>query len=69
MKKYGVVGTYIIENYTPFLFYSPFRLHRIFASLVQIFFMLSIIASGNYNFFNMLTIVLDMILLDDEFLY
>ena len=68
LKKYGVVGTYVVEIFLPLLFYSPFREHRITASVANILFMGSIIGSGNYNFFNFLTIILDMVVLDDDFL-
>eukprot|EP00347_Sterkiella_histriomuscorum_P012785 403367232 len=67
--KEGVVLTYLVEIFLPFLFYSPFREHRIFASIANIIFMQGIILTGNYNFFNFLTIVLDLIILDDQFLF
>lgn len=58
VKKYGVVGTYVIEIFAPFLFYSPFREHRIASSLLNIGLMVVIMGTGNYNFFNVLTILL-----------
>jgi len=68
LKKYGVVGTYFIEIFLPLLYYSPFREHRITASLLSIFLMIAIILTGNYNFFNFLTILLDLVVLDDKFI-
>lgn len=61
--------TYVVEIALPFLFYSPFREHRIFASLSNIFLMIAIAATGNYNFFNGLTVALMMIVLDDRFVF
>ena len=57
-KKYQVVGTYIIEIFMPFLFYSPFRLHRMFGCIANMVLMLLIMLTGNYNFFNLLTMTL-----------
>jgi hypothetical protein len=50
--------TYVIEILMPLLFYSPFREHRITAVLLNIGLMIIIILTGNYNFFNLLTILL-----------
>ena len=58
VKKYAVVGTYAIEILLPFLFYSPFRMHRIVAALGNMLLMVVIMATGNYNFFNVLTMAL-----------
>ncbi len=69
MKKYGVVFTFICEIVMPVLFYSPIREHRILASLSNMLLMLIIGATGNYNFFNILTIVLLMVVLDDRFAF
>jgi hydrogenase/urease accessory protein HupE len=57
-KYYGVVGTYIVEIFMPLMFYSPFREHRITASVLNIGLMVVIMITGNYNFFNFLTIIL-----------
>lgn len=58
MLKYGVVFTYFVELFLPVLFYSPFREHRVFASVLNIILMQVIMLTGNYNFFNVLTIIL-----------
>lgn len=57
--------TYVIEIPIAFFFFSPVRAHRIFAFYAQVLFQLCIIITGNYNFFNLLTIVMCLSLLDD----
>ncbi|XP_069132099.1 lipase maturation factor 2-like isoform X1 [Argopecten irradians] len=64
--KLSCVATYVIEIPIPFLFFSPFRSMRIFAFYSQLILQILIILTGNYNFFNLLTIVLCISLLDDE---
>ena len=44
------------------------NIFTLFFNFFQVFFQLCIIATGNYNFFNILTIVLCVSLLDDDFL-
>uniref|UniRef100_UPI00358F7D99 lipase maturation factor 2-like n=1 Tax=Myxine glutinosa TaxID=7769 RepID=UPI00358F7D99 len=61
-----VVGTYVIEIALPLLFFSPFRRHRLFAAYSQVFLQAMIILTGNYNFFNLLTIALCLSLADDS---
>jgi hypothetical protein len=63
----SVTITFIIELIVPFLFFGPRRL-RNFAAAATVFLMLCIGATGNYNFFNLLTAVLCLSLLDDQFL-
>lgn len=65
-QKLSTVGTFAIEIAVPFLFFSPIRRHRLFAFYLQILLQVLIILSGNYNFFNLLTIMLCFCLLDDE---
>ncbi|KAF4091883.1 hypothetical protein AMELA_G00042060 [Ameiurus melas] len=65
-QKLSTVGTFVIEIAVPFLFFSPIRRHRLFAFYTQVLLQVLIILSGNYNFFNLLTIVLCFSLLDDE---
>ncbi len=63
-QKCSVVGVFVIQLVIPFfIFGSP--LFRRIASGAFIFLMLLIIATGNYNFFNVLTICLSLTLLDD----
>lgn len=68
LLKLGVVGTFIIEIPIPFLFFSPLRSLKLFAFYSQVFFQILIILSGNFNFFNILTIVMCLALVDDDFL-
>ncbi|XP_016308495.1 lipase maturation factor 2-like [Sinocyclocheilus anshuiensis] len=65
-QKLSVVGMFVIEIAVPFMFFSPIRRHRLVAFYMQILLQLFIILSGNYNFFNILTITLCMSLLDDQ---
>ncbi|KAK3591845.1 hypothetical protein CHS0354_005041 [Potamilus streckersoni] len=67
--KLGCVATYVIEIAIPFLFFSPVRSHRLLAFWSQILLQVLIILTGNYNFFNLLTIVLCISLIDDAFLW
>ncbi|GAA6225474.1 lipase maturation factor 2 [Lates japonicus] len=65
-QKLSVVGTFVIEIAAPFLFFSPLRRLRLGAFYLQVLLQVLIILSGNYNFFNLLTITLCVSLLDDE---
>ncbi|XP_030072156.1 lipase maturation factor 2 isoform X1 [Microcaecilia unicolor] len=65
-QKISVVITYIVEIGVPFLFFSPIRHLRLFAFYTQVLLQVLIIITGNYNFFNLLTIALCISLLDDE---
>ncbi|KAK7486421.1 hypothetical protein BaRGS_00022345 [Batillaria attramentaria] len=64
--KLGVVGTYVIEIGFPFLFFVPVRSLRIISFYSQVLLQVLIIATGNYNFFNILTIALCIPLVDDD---
>ncbi|GIY91951.1 lipase maturation factor 2 [Caerostris extrusa] len=66
--KSGVVATFIIEIPIPFLFFAPVRSLRLFSFYSQILFQILIILTGNFNFFNLLTIVMCLSLVDDDFL-
>ena len=57
-------GTLAVEGLVPFLFIAPRRL-RMAAAAIEIAFQLLIRATGNYGFFNQLTIVICLMLLDD----
>ncbi|GAB6020284.1 Lipase maturation factor 2 [Chamberlinius hualienensis] len=65
LLQLGVVGTYLIEIPIPFLIFSPVRSLRIFTFYSQVLFQVLIMLTGNYNFFNFLTIALCFSLLDD----
>uniref|UniRef100_A0A8C5BXL2 Lipase maturation factor n=1 Tax=Gadus morhua TaxID=8049 RepID=A0A8C5BXL2_GADMO len=65
-QKLSVVGTFVIEIPVPFLFFSPLRRLRLGAFYLQLLLQVLIILSGNYNFFNLLTLALCLSLLDDQ---
>ncbi|CAH2275349.1 lipase maturation factor 2 [Pelobates cultripes] len=67
-QKLSVVATYVIEIGVPWLFFFPSRRLRLFSFYTQILLQVLIILTGNYNFFNLLTIVLCLSLLDDQHL-
>ncbi len=61
----GVAATFVVELLLPLLIFAPRNLRRIAAAgfvLLEVLIMLT----GNYNFFNVLTIVLCLALLDDR---
>ncbi|HKI74969.1 MAG TPA: lipase maturation factor family protein [Pseudomonadales bacterium] len=62
--KAGVAATLVIELALPFLIFAPRRL-RMFAAWCFIFLQVMIILTGNYTFFNLLTIILCLFLFDD----
>ncbi|XP_054844645.1 lipase maturation factor 2 [Eublepharis macularius] len=66
LQKLSVVATYLIEIAVPPLFFVPVRRLRLFAFYCQVLLQVLIILTGNYNFFNLLTITLSFCLLDDE---
>ncbi|XP_023131158.2 lipase maturation factor 2a [Amphiprion ocellaris] len=68
-QKLSVVGTFVIEIAVPFLFFSPLRRLRLGAFYLQVLLQVLIILSGNYNFFNLLTLTLCLSLLDDQHVY
>ncbi|RLV63920.1 hypothetical protein DV515_00017780, partial [Chloebia gouldiae] len=66
LQKLSVVATYVIEVAVPVLFFAPLRRLRLFAFYCQVLLQVLIILTGNYNFFNALTVVLASSLLDEE---
>ncbi|KAJ0029197.1 hypothetical protein NQD34_004194 [Periophthalmus magnuspinnatus] len=68
-QKLSVVGTFFIEIAVPPLFFSPLRRLRIASFYLQILLQVLIILSGNYNFFNLLTLTLCLSLLDDQHIH
>ncbi|KAJ8269248.1 hypothetical protein COCON_G00118550 [Conger conger] len=66
VQKLSVVCTFVIEIAVPFLFFSPLRSLRLGAFYMQLLLQILIILTGNYNFFNLLTIMLCFSLLDDD---
>jgi len=68
-QKLSVVATYVIEIALPFLFFLPIRSLRIWGFFSQILLQVLIIMTGNYTFFNLLTMTLCLSLIDDRFLF
>ena len=62
----AVIIHFVIEIAVPFMFFTPFRTLKLFSFYTQIFLQIAIALSGNYNFFNLLTMVLCLTLLDDD---
>jgi lipase maturation factor 1 len=65
-QKVSLVVAMAIELVIPFFFFAP-RNFRYLAAFSTAFLMLMIGLTGNYNFFNLLTIVLCVPLFDDRF--
>ncbi len=63
-QKTSVVAVFILELGVPFLIFAPRRLRRAGAFLIAGF-QLTIAITGNYAFFNLLTIFLCVLLIDD----
>ncbi|XP_053742845.1 lipase maturation factor 2a [Synchiropus splendidus] len=68
-QKLSVVGAFVIEIAAPLLFFSPLRRLRLGAFYLQVLLQVLIIVTGNYNFFNLLTLTLCLSLLDDQHVY
>ncbi len=64
-QKLSVIGVLFIELVLPWLVFGP-RILRYIACGGIILLMLLIAATGNYNFFNFLTMILALTLLDDR---
>ena len=63
--KLCVSGVFFIELVVPFFVFLP-RPFRVFACVAFILLQSTIILTGNYNFFNLLTILLCLFLLEDK---
>jgi predicted DCC family thiol-disulfide oxidoreductase YuxK len=63
-KKFSVAFCLIVEIIVPFFIWAPRRIRLIVATLL-ILLQLAIAITGNYCFFNLLTIVLCLLLIDD----
>ena len=66
IHKLSVASTFVIEIPLTFLFFSPSSSMRKFTFWNQIFLMIVIMATGNYNFFNFLYMSLCLSLADDS---
>jgi hypothetical protein len=64
MLAIGTAATLVVEVVVIFLAFAP-RRPRMFAASCVIVFQLLIVLTGNYNFFNLLTILLCVFLFDD----
>ncbi|CAI9730487.1 Hypothetical predicted protein [Octopus vulgaris] len=67
LLRISVTLTYVIEIFLPFLFFSSIRHLRMLSFYAQVLLQIMIILTGNYNFFNLLTITLCISLVDDDF--
>ena len=65
LQKASVVLMFAIELLVPFLIFTPRKL-RIYGFFILTSFQIMIFVTGNYCFFNLLTIALCIMLLDDE---
>ncbi|KAF6207882.1 hypothetical protein GE061_016331 [Apolygus lucorum] len=65
--KLNTVFANFAEILLPIFFFFPMRSVRLIAFWIQIFLQVNIILTGNYNFFNYLTIALCLSLVDDDF--
>lgn len=66
--KLGVVATFVIELPIPFLFFAPTDSLKLLSFWLQVLLQVLIILTGNFNFFNLLTLVLCVSLLNDSHL-
>ena len=66
VQRMSVAGTFFIEIGLVFLFFAPTQSLRKFTAFHQIIFMVTIMITGNYNFFNLLYIGLCISLFDDS---
>src|SRR5213079_72183 len=63
-KKFSVAFCLVVEIIVPFFIWAP-RRPRLIAAGLLIFLQLAIAITGNYCFFNLLTIALCLLLIDD----
>ncbi|MDQ6622912.1 MAG: lipase maturation factor family protein [Verrucomicrobiota bacterium] len=64
LKKFSVAAALFIEIVVPFFIWAPRRL-RVGAAILLIALQIAIALTGNYCFFNLLTIALCLLLIDD----
>ena len=63
-QKASTVAMFVIELFVPFLIFAPRRI-RLFAASALALLQVLIFLTGNYCFFNLLTLALCLLLLDD----
>lgn len=66
MLQAGVAATFVVEIPAAFIVLVPNKAVRQWAAWIQIFFQVGIILTGNYTFFNFLTVILCFSLLDGD---
>jgi lipase maturation factor 1 len=66
LQKISVGFMYLVEIVVPFFIFAPRRL-RFFSGIIIISLQVLILLTGNYTFFNLLTIALCILLFDDSF--
>ena len=64
----SVATCLVIEIPLAFLIMAPFRQLRAYAGISQLLLQLLILLTGNYTFFNLLTMVLSLVCFDDQYL-
>jgi hypothetical protein len=67
VQRFSTLGTFFFELAVPLLLLGPAPL-RLAGCLLLVFFQVLLLLSGSYGFFNLLTIVLCVPLLDDRYL-
>jgi hypothetical protein len=67
-QRVSTASVFFVELLLPFLMFGPRRFKQI-AAVGTILFQTIILLTGNYTFFNLLTIALCLFLLDDRFLH
>ena len=66
VHRFSAGAMFFVELVVPFLIFAPRRL-RLPAAALVIILQIAIMATGNYNFFNLLTVLLCVCLLDDTY--
>ncbi len=64
VHRAGTAATHLIEVVLPLLIFAP-REARLAACVAMVALQVAILATGNYNFFNVLTVALCLLLVDD----
>ncbi|MGH9451878.1 MAG: lipase maturation factor family protein [Terriglobia bacterium] len=66
-QRFSTASVFFFELAVPFLIFFPRRIRLVGCALL-VFFQILIATTGNYAFFNLLTVALCLMLLDDQFL-
>jgi len=65
-KMFSNASVFVIQIAITFLFFAPNRALRMFSFYAQVSLQILILLTGNYNFFNLLTMILCVSLVDDD---